>query len=166
MLSCLISHLNDDDIASNFPYLAKLSRCEVPSQSRPFRKEYLPLENSLQPQGESNWMHWSSGGSRRGWEASVAPFWFFFFYKSEVYQQKVVLNEYEICLKMLEMATSETQIFKNVWGACPQNPLENSRLRRSLVPPPPPPLWKSWISACDLISKAISQFGRQKTGSC
>ena len=38
-------------------------------------------------------------------------------YKSEVYEQKLVLNEYEICLKMLEMAILETQIFKNFWGS-------------------------------------------------
>ena len=40
----------------------------------------------------------------------------FLFYKSEVYWQKLVLNEYEICLKMLEMVILETQIFKFFWG--------------------------------------------------
>ena len=43
------------------------------------------------------------------------PFLDFFKYKNEVYEQKNVLNE--ICLKMLEMAIIETQIFKNFWGS-------------------------------------------------
>ena len=30
--------------------------------------------------------------------------------------KKLVLDEYEICLEMLEMALLETQIFKNLWG--------------------------------------------------
>ena len=37
----------------------------------------------------------------------------FFLNKIEVYKQKIVLNEYEICFKMLEMAILETQIFKS-----------------------------------------------------
>ena len=46
------------------------------------------------------------------------PFWIFFKYKNEVYEQKNVLNVLnEICLKMLEMAIIETQIFKNFWGS-------------------------------------------------
>ena len=46
------------------------------------------------------------------------PFWIFFKYKNEVYEQKNVLNVLnEICLKMLEMAIIETQIFKNIWGS-------------------------------------------------
>ena len=36
--------------------------------------------------------------------------------------KKLVLDEYEICLKMLEMAILDKQIFKNSWGACPQTP--------------------------------------------
>ena len=46
-----------------------------------------------------------------------------------------MLNKYEICLKMLEMAILETQIFKISVEACPQTPLENLRLLCSLVLP-------------------------------
>ena len=46
---------------------------------------------------------------------------------SEVYKQKLVLNKYEIYLKMLEMVIFETQIFKN---------LKESHLWHPLVPSP------------------------------
>ena len=43
------------------------------------------------------------------------PFWYIYiFYKNKVYEQKkLVLNKYEICLKMMEMAIfdSNFQIF-------------------------------------------------------
>ena len=62
----------------------------------------------------------------------------FCFYKSEVYYQKLVLNKYEICLKMLEKAILETRLFKKFsGGGCPHTSLESSHLRHSLVPPPP-----------------------------
>ena len=54
-----------------------------------------------------------------GW----ADFWSFFT-KAKFTSKKSILNEYEICLKMLEMAIFETQIFKNVWGSIPPDPLE------------------------------------------
>ena len=47
----------------------------------------------------------------------------FFFLQKRSLLAKLILNEYEICLKMLEMAILETQIFKHFWGACPQTPL-------------------------------------------
>ena len=65
----------------------------------------------------------------------------FFFTKAKVYN---VLNEYKICLKMLEIAILETPIIKNFWGACPQISLESSWC--------PPPLWKSWICPCTHMS--------------
>ena len=36
----------------------------------------------------------------------------FFFYKNEVYEQKIILNEHVICLKMLEMAILDIHL---VW---------------------------------------------------
>ena len=54
----------------------------------------------------------NNGGSEGGL-CSPFCFVFLFFYKSEVHWQKLVLNEYEICLKMLKMNILETQILKN-----------------------------------------------------
>ena len=51
----------------------------------------------------------------RGLGGAVPPF-------LEFTSKKVVLNEYEIFLKMLEMAIIETQIFKTFWGSIPQDP--------------------------------------------
>ena len=42
----------------------------------------------------------------------VPPFLDFFFLQKRSLPAKLVLNEYESCLKMLEMAILETQIFK------------------------------------------------------
>ena len=65
-------------------------------------------------------------GGGAGVPPSLTPLGVFFFFKSEVYEQKkLVLNEYEICLKILEMAILETQIFKNI---------ESSHLQRSWCP--------------------------------
>ena len=50
-----------------------------------------------------------------GWGGAVPPF-------LEFTSKKVVLNEYEIFLKMLEMALIETQIFKTFLGSIPQDP--------------------------------------------
>ena len=66
----------------------------------------------------------SKGGS------PPSPFGFFFT-KAKFTSKKLVLDEYKICLKMLEMAILETQFFKNFWRGMPQTPLENSRLWHS-----------------------------------
>ena len=58
------------------------------------------------------------------------PLFGFFFLQKRSLLAKLVLNEHKICLKMLEMAILETQIFENFW-----TPLESSRLWCSLVPP-------------------------------
>ena len=42
--------------------------------------------------------------------------------KAKFMSKKLVLNEYEIGLKMLEMAILEIQIFKNFWGSMPPHP--------------------------------------------
>ena len=87
-----------------------------------------------------------SGGSRGagGTSGLYPPFLEFLFTKAKFTSKKVVLNEYEICLKMLEMAILETQIFKKFLGSMRQHPPEGSCLQRSLVhPPPPPSIWKS-----------------------
>ena len=47
---------------------------------------------------------------------------FFFFAKAEITRKKLVLKRYVICLKMLEMANSETQIFKDFWGSMTPDP--------------------------------------------
>ena len=44
------------------------------------------------------------------------------FTKAKFTSKKVVLNKYKICLKMLEMAILETQIFKNFWESMPPDP--------------------------------------------
>ena len=65
------------------------------------------------------------GGGRKGLGVcgllSFLSF-FSFFTKTKFTSKKVVLNEYEICLKLLQMAILETQIFKNFWGSMPPNP--------------------------------------------
>ena len=82
---------------------------------------------------------------RGSWGASSPPpspsSDYFSFYKSKVYLQKLVLNEYEICLKMLEMAILETQIFKIFWGGGmpPDPPRKLAPLALVGAPPPPPP---------------------------
>ena len=70
-----------------------------------------------------------------GWGACPPPppIWsFFLFTKAKFTSKKYsILNKYEICLKMLEMAILETEIFKNFpWKLAPL----------SLLVPPPPPL--------------------------
>ena len=51
-------------------------------------------------------------------------FWSFLiiFIKVRFKSKKLVLNEYEICFKMMEMANLETQIFKNFWGSMLTDP--------------------------------------------
>ena len=89
---------------------------------------------------------WGGGGGGAGRSVPATLFWSFYFYKNEVYKQKLVLNECEICLKMLK--------FLNISGeACPQTPLENSRLRRSCPPPPlkilDPPMTLIELTGCE-----------------
>ena len=72
----------------------------------------------------------------------MSPFLdFFFFTKAKFTSKKLVLNEYEICLKILEMAILEIQIFKTFWKACPQTPGKACAVgaRNASHPPPPPP---------------------------
>ena len=80
-----------------------------------------------------NYFQWRIQGGGHG--GPVPPFGIIFLQKRSLLT-KLVLNEHKICLKMLEMATLETQIFKNSGRECSQTPLESLRLRRSLVPPP------------------------------
>ena len=55
--------------------------------------------------------------------------------------KKLVLNEYEICLKMLEMAILEDSIFqKNFWGSMTPDP--HRKLTLLVLKVPPPPLFK------------------------
>ena len=49
----------------------------------------------------------------------------------------MVLNEYEICLKMLEMAILEPHIFKTFWGNMPQDPPRKLAPSALVVSPPP-----------------------------
>ena len=56
----------------------------------------------------------------------------FYFTKAKFTSKKLVLNEYEIYLKMLEMAILETKIFKI------SDPLESSHLWHLLVLPTAP----------------------------
>ena len=49
----------------------------------------------------------------------------------------VVLNKYEICLKILEMAILETHIFKTFWESMPPD-LPRKLAPSALVLPPPP----------------------------
>ena len=90
----------------------------------------FPVEHLLGPQ-------WQIQGS---WGTCVPlpPFWIFFT-KMNLTSIKLVSNEYEICLKVLEMAILhvETQIFKNFWGSMPHTPLESLQLQFSLPPPLP-----------------------------
>ena len=68
----------------------------------------------------------SSVADPRGgtWGVCASPPLFgFFFLQKRSLLAKLVLNEHKICLKMLEMAILETQIFENFW-----TPLESSRL--------------------------------------
>ena len=60
-----------------------------------------------------------SGGSKGGGGGAVPSlFWIFFFLQKRSLLTKISIfkNEYEICLKKLEMAILDTQIFKNFWG--------------------------------------------------
>ena len=62
------------------------------------------------------------------------------FYKTDKFTSKklyVVLNEYEICLKMLEMAILEPHIFKTFWGNMPQDPPRKLAPSALVVSPPP-----------------------------
>ena len=52
----------------------------------------------------------------------------FFFTKTKFTSKKLVLNEYEICLKALEMVILEIQIFKTFWRSMTPDPLEISCL--------------------------------------
>ena len=75
-----------------------------------------------------------SGGGGGGWGA-VTPLLEFFLTKAKFTSKKLVLNGYESCLKLLEVAILETRIFKNFWGSMPPDTLlENSC---SSCPPPP-----------------------------
>ena len=60
-------------------------------------------------------------GSRGGPWGTVPTFWIFFT-KAKFMSKKLVLNLYEICLKMLEMAILEIEIFKNFWGTNAPDP--------------------------------------------
>ena len=71
----------------------------------------------------------------------------------------MVLNEYEICLKMLEMAILETQIFKNVWGS--MHPDLLGKLAR-LCPLPPPPL-ESPGSASEVLACTVQALAKEKS---
>ena len=77
-------------------------------------------------------------GGGGGWGASVRFSDYFSFLQKRSLLTKISINEYEICLKILEMVILETQIFKIFGGACPHTPPGSLRLRRSLVPPPHP----------------------------
>ena len=78
-----------------------------------------------------------------GWGPVLPPPLFGFFsssfYKNKFTSKKlyVVLNEYEICLKMLEMAILETHIFKTFWGNMPPDPPRKLAPLALIVPPPP-----------------------------
>ena len=66
---------------------------------------------------------------------------FLFFYRNEVYKQKVICKVFQtstkFCFKMLEMAILETHIFKNFWGGhAPDPPIKLVPL--ALIVPPPP----------------------------
>ena len=63
------------------------------------------------------------------------PFWDFFLQKRSLLA-KLVLNEHKICLKMLEMAIFETQIFKNFRGSMSPDP-PRKLAPSSLVDAPP-----------------------------
>ena len=71
--------------------------------------------------------YFGSGGFKREEPGGLPPF----FTKAKFSSKKLLLDEYEICLKMLEIAILETQIFKNFWGGMPPDPIQNSRLWRS-----------------------------------
>ena len=58
----------------------------------------------------------------------------FYFTKAKFTSKKILLDEYEICLKMLEMAILETQIFKSFSGSMSPRKL----VPLVLVLPPPP----------------------------
>ena len=74
--------------------------------------------NMYMQQETKQWLIQGGGG----W-GPVSPFLdFFFFTKAKFTSKKLVLNEYEICLKILEMAILEIQIFKTFGKACPQTP--------------------------------------------
>ena len=77
-----------------------------------------------------------------GWGPVLPPPLFGFFssfYKNKFTSKKLylVLNEYEICLKMLEMAILETHIFKTFWGSMPPDPPRKLAPLTLIVPPPP-----------------------------
>ena len=61
------------------------------------------------------------GGGGGGPGGPVPTFWIFFT-KAKFMSKKLVLNLYEICLKMLEMAILEIEIFKNFWGTNAPDP--------------------------------------------
>ena len=62
----------------------------------------------------------SRGGGGGGW-GPVPTFWIFFT-KAKIMSKKLVLNLYEICLKMLETAILEIEIFKHFWGTDAPDP--------------------------------------------
>ena len=71
--------------------------------------------------------------------APPPPLLDFFFLQKRSLLAKLVLNKHKICLKMLEMAILETQIFKNFCGSMPPDPprkLAPSALVAALPPPP------------------------------
>ena len=78
-----------------------------------------------------------SGGSKGGggWGGLYSPFGVIFT-KAKFTSKILVLNEYEIYLKMLDLAILGIRIFQNFWRS--MTPLESLRLWRSLVPPDPP----------------------------
>ena len=60
----------------------------------------------------------------------------FFFLQKRSLLAKISINEYEICLKILEMVILETQIFKFFGGACPIPPQEACAFDAPWYPPP------------------------------
>ena len=82
--------------------LAELGKKSVETASRSVNWQW-------RIQGGIGWGGWG------GWGPVIAPspFLDYFFTKTKFTSKKWVLNEYEICLKMLEEAILETQTFKN-----------------------------------------------------
>ena len=84
------------------------------------------------------------GEGLRGICLPFLEFFFFFFTKATFAREKLVLNEYEVCLKLLKRAILETQICTNFWGSMALRPLYKAHAFGARVASPPPFL-KSWI---------------------
>ena len=64
----------------------------------------------------------------------VAPLLGYSFYIRKFTSTKISIKQYDICLKILEMANLDTQNFKNFWGSMPSDHLESWHLRYSSCP--------------------------------